>query len=374
MNKGKLYYMQILPLLVLAIIAYKLINQTEVLHQVYRFLIALFTPLIWAGVIAYLLNPPLGLLEQRLHLSRFVSVLIIYTLLILLLIGVIIVIVPIIASSISDIVRDLPAYAEAFNNWTMDRLQDLRSFENFIKTYNLHLDMFSPEALTQQLSEMTDNLKSFAVSMGRTLFDFTSSVFKFIMGLILSIYILTEKESHAKQLKRVIRAYFGEQKAQRIFFFFQETDAVFGKYLVGKTIDSLIIGAICFVGLSLLGVRYSVLFSFIVGLTNMIPYFGPFIGAAPTIVVTLMYSPLQALWVALFILILQQLDGNFIGPMILGERVGMSPFWIIIAIVFGGGLFGVPGMLLGVPVAAVIRNIINRHVDKVLKDADVETS
>ncbi len=374
MDKGKFRYMHALPLIVLAIVAYKLINQTEVLYQVYRFIITLLTPLIWAGVIAYLLNPLLELLEKRLHLSRFISVLIIYFLLIILLIGVILVIVPIIANSISDIVRDLPTYAGAFNSWAMDRLQDLRSFENFIKTYNLHFDMLSPEALTQQLSEMTDNLKSFAVSMGRTLFDFTSSVFKFIMGLILSIYILTEKESHARQLKRVIRAYFGEERAQRIFFFFAETDAVFGKYLVGKTIDSLIIGAICFIGLSLLDVRYSVLFSIIVGLTNMIPYFGPFIGAAPTVVVTLMYSPLQALWVALFILVLQQLDGNFIGPMILGDRVGMSPFWIIIAIIFGGGLFGVPGMLLGVPVAAVIRNIVNRHVDKVLKDGDVEAT
>ncbi len=374
MNKGKLHYMQFLPLVVLTIIAYKLINQTEVIYQMYHFVMTLLTPIIWAAVIAYLLNPLLYLLEKRLNCSRLFSVFIVYVLLIILLTGLILVIVPIIAGSIADIVRDMPTYADVANGWVTDRVQDLRAFEAFINTYNLHFNMLSPETITQQLSEITNNLKSFVLSMGRTLFDFTSSVFKFIMGLILSIYILTEKESHARQFKRVVRAYFGEEKAARILFFLNETDAVFGKYLVGKTIDSLIIGVLCYIGLRLLGVKYSVLFAFIVGLTNMIPYFGPFIGAAPTIVVTLMYSPIQALWVAIFILALQQLDGNFIGPMILGERVGMSPFWIIIAIIIGGGLFGVPGMLLGVPVAAVIRNIVIRHVDKVLKDEDVETS
>ncbi len=369
MNKKNIYFLRLLPLLILAFIAYKLINQTEILYTAYNLLATLISPIIWAVVIAYLLNPVLKISQKKLSLNRFWGVLLVYVLVFLILTGLVLIIVPTVANSITDIARDFPVHTQNFYKWANDRLQDVRSLERFFNTYDIKLEDLMPSSFEEQLAEMTNNLKDVVMSMGRTLFDITSSFFKFIMGLILSIYILLDKENHAKHIKRTMRAFLGEARAQYLFSIFREIDDVFGKYLIGKTIDSLIIGIICYIGLLLMGVRYALLFAFVVGITNMIPYFGPFIGAFPTIVVTFLYSPAQALWVAFFILILQQVDGNIIGPMILGERVGMSPLWIIIAILFGGGLFGVPGMILGVPITAVIRNLVNRHVEKVLGDA-----
>ncbi len=368
MNNKSINFWRFLPLLLLAFIAFKLINQTEILYNIYHLVTTLISPIIWAVVIAYLLNPVLKACQKHLHMNRLVGVLFVYTLLLILLVGLVIIIVPTITNSISDIVLDFPSHAEDVNNWAIERLQDMRSLEKFINAYDIKIESLMPDSIVNQLSEMTNNLKDVFLSMGRTIFDITSGLFKFIMGLILSLYILLDKESLVRSFNRTLRAFLGEQKARRVLEFLQEVDVVFGKYLIGKTIDSIIIGIICYIGLFLLGVRYSLLFAFVVAVTNMIPYFGPFIGAFPTIAVTFLYSPIQAFWVAVFILVLQQVDGNIIGPMILGERVGMSPLWIIIAILFGGGLFGIPGMLLGVPVSAVIRNIVNRHVDKVLAE------
>ncbi len=365
-NKNNLNFWRFLPLLLLAFIAFKLINQTEILYNTYSLLMTLISPIVWAIVIAYLLNPVLKASQKHLHMSRLAGALFVYTLLLILLVGLVIIIVPTITKSISDIVLDFPAHVEDVNKWANDRLQDMRSLEQFINTYDIKLESLMPDSIVKQMSDMTNNLKDVFLSMGRTLFDITSGLFKFIMGLILSLYILLDKEALAKSFKRTTRAFLGEKKARCVFELLNEVDIVFGKYLIGKTIDSIIIGIICYFGLYFLGVRYALLFSLVVAVTNMIPYFGPFIGAFPTIAVTFLYSPIQAFWVAVFILVLQQVDGNIIGPMILGERVGMSPLWIIIAILFGGGLFGIPGMLLGVPVSAVIRNIVNRHVDSVL--------
>ncbi len=367
MNKKSINFWRFLPLLLLAFIAFKLINQTEILYNIYNMVMTLISPIIWAIVLAYLLNPVLKASQKHFRMNRLVGVLFVYVLLLILLVGLVLIIVPTMSNSISDIVLDFPSHAQDVNKWAMDRIQDMRSLEKFINAYDIKLESLFPNSIVDQISEMTNDLKDVFLSMGRTIFDITSGLFKFIMGLILSLYILLDKEGLAASFKRTIRAFLGEQKARRIFDLLQEIDDVFAKYLIGKTIDSLIIGVICYVGLILLGVKYSLLFAFIVAVTNMIPYFGPFIGAFPTIVVTFLYSPIQALWVAIFILVLQQVDGNIIGPMILGERVGMSPLWIIIAILFGGGLFGIPGMLLGVPVSAVIRNIVNRHVDSVLE-------
>ena len=139
---------------------------------------------------------------------------------------------------------------------------------------------------------------------------------------------------------------------------------VFGKFIVGKIIDSLIIGILCFIGTSILAIPYALLISVVVGITNIIPFFGPFLGAIPSIFILIVIDPVKALWFAIFILILQQIDGNIIGPKILGNSVGISGIFIMFSVIIGGGLFGVPGMILGVPVFVVIYNIIGNAINK----------
>ncbi len=354
----------LLSLLTVAFIA----TQSELIAGVFAYFIEIIKPILWGLGIAYLLNPLLKWFEAKTKLGRGLSVTIIYLFILLLTVTTLMIIVPLSYNSATEIIKDIPSYSQEVEQWFQDRFSDVKSLERVAKTYNINIKLLAPADLDKWLTDLTNQAQNVVFSFGGAVFSFTSGVFKFIMGVILSIYLLLAKESDVYYSKRFFRAFLGEERAQNFFEILAEANVTFYKYLVGKTIDSAIIGVLCFIGLSVLGVRYAVLFAVIVGVTNMIPYFGPFIGAAPLIIVTFFISPIQSLWVAIFILILQQLDGNFIGPMILGERTGLSPIMVIIAVVIGGGLFGVLGMLFCVPFVAVMKNILTRHIANVLDD------
>ncbi len=374
MQKTTLKYMRIIPILLLAFILFRVVNQTEIVFEIYSFTAALFAPIIWAVIIAYLINPLLRLVEKHIKIKRAFSLFLVYALVLILLTGVLILILPVMFNSVTDILKDLPKYADQANNWYMARLKDIEALETYANNHNFSLEDFDIIDLDKHINNFTKNAQNFVVSIGRALFDFTSGVFKFIVGLIISIYLLYDKESYGLQAGRIARAYLGKERGNYIIELVTEIDRVFSRYLIGKTIDSLIVGVLCFIGFLILDIRYALLLAFIVGVTNMIPYFGPLIGVVPAVFITVFNSPIKALWVAIFILILQQIDGNIIGPKILGDSVGLSPLWIIVAIIIGGGLFGVIGMLIGVPVVAVIRNLINRHVEYALEKEESLTS
>ena len=195
----------------------------------------------------------------------------------------------------------------------------------------------------------------------------TSGILNFILALIIAFYMLMDKESFKEGVEKLLSVVMLDESVIKIKDFGREADELFGKFIVGKSIDSFIIGCMCLIGLSLMNIRYALLLAVMVGITNMIPYFGPFIGGVPAVLVTFFDSPVKALWVILFILALQQFDGLFLGPKILGDSVGLSPFWIIFSIVVGGGIAGVLGMFLGVPIFAIIRLLTIRIIDKQLE-------
>jgi predicted PurR-regulated permease PerM len=192
-----------------------------------------------------------------------------------------------------------------------------------------------------------------------------------IFGFIISIYILKDKEIFIQSSKKFLYALFNKSSVNTFLSFGKEVDSIFSRYIIGKAIDSTIIGLLCAIGMSLLDAPYGLLISLIVGVTNMIPYFGPFIGMIPAFFITLLFDPIKALWVLLFVFILQQFDGFYLGPKILGEKVGVSPFWIILAVTLGGGTFGVLGMFLGVPIIAIAKILIERFIEKRLKTKDI---
>ena len=164
---------------------------------------------------------------------------------------------------------------------------------------------------------------------------------------------------------------FSVERAQKIRRAIAFTDKTFSGFINGKLLDSAIIGVICYIGCALLDMPYALLVSVIVGVTNVIPFFGPFIGAVPSALIILLVDPVKCLIFVVFIIILQQLDGNLIGPKILGSSIGINGFWVMFSIILGGGLFGFWGMLLGVPVFVVIYTAINEHITKKLKKSDL---
>ena len=191
-----------------------------------------------------------------------------------------------------------------------------------------------------------------------------STILNIILGIFIAFYMLMDKEKASFSLKKIMYALFSEKRTTRFLSKLAVVHQMFKSFIVGKTLDSTIIGIICFAGMSLMKAPYAMIISLIVGVTNMIPYFGPFIGAVPAVLMTLLIDPSKAIWVALFILALQQFDGIILGPKILGDSTGMSPIWIIFSIIVGGALMGPLGMFLGVPVVASVKLFFTEYIDE----------
>ena len=186
----------------------------------------------------------------------------------------------------------------------------------------------------------------------------------FFIAIIICAYFLNSKDLFAAQSKKVIVAFFSEHTAKEILDGASFTNKTFGGFINGKIIDSLIIGLLCFVCMTIFGWEYTLLISCIVGITNIIPFFGPFIGAIPSALLLLMVDPEQCMWFLVFILALQQFDGNILGPKILGDSTGLASFWVLFAVLVGGGLFGFIGMVIGIPVFAIIYAYATRSINR----------
>ena len=205
--------------------------------------------------------------------------------------------------------------------------------------------------------------KTYLLQITSGVINIVKAVMNFVIGIIVAAYVLMIKERLIGQSKKAIYAIFKPRQGNIIIETMHKADEIFGGFIIGKIIDSAIIGVICYVGCSILHIPDAMLVAVIVGVTNIIPVFGPFIGAIPSLLLVVVQSPWHALYLLIFIIILQQVDGNIIGPKILGSSTGLSSFWVMFAIVIGGGLFGFIGMLLGVPVFAMIYYIVQRLVD-----------
>ncbi|WP_438618071.1 AI-2E family transporter [Paraclostridium sp.] len=231
--------------------------------------------------------------------------------------------------------------------------------------------------LQKNLDSILNNIVNILSNISSDLFIYilsiTSLFFNLLMGFILSIYILYDKEHIILSFKKLLYALVSKKRALEIIEFFNISNKIFYHYIIGQLINSIIIGILAFIGFKfIIHIKSSLFLSFIVSITNMIPYFGPFIGAVLPILMTLVYSPIKSLWVAFFILILQQIDGNILGPKIMGDCVGLSPLWIICAVLIGGSLFGFIGVFLSVPIAAIIKIYIDKYIDKNSNTKDSE--
>lgn len=254
------------------------------------------------------------------------------------------------------------------------------SVNKFIKTIqNGRFGKFKvTDRIGEFLTSLTDELEKWVTTLipqARTyIVQFTSGVISvvrgvvnFIIGIIVTIYVLLIKESLIGQMKKMVYAIFKPAVGNIILETMHKADEIFGGFIIGKIVDSAIIGVICYIGCSILNIPDALLVSVIIGVTNIIPAFGPFIGAVPAVFLVIIQSPWHALYLVIFIIILQQVDGNIIGPKILGSSTGLTSFWVMFAILIGGGMFGFLGMLLGVPVFAMIYYIVRRLVNHSIK-------
>ena len=361
----KKFHFNLIPIILISILMLKLIFTWE--SSLIPFgskILSMLSPFFWALGLAYFFNPLMKLIERRFNIRRVPSLIITYIIVIGVIALGVVIIFPTVFNSLGDLFRNLPEYAENTEVWLTDKINE------FNKDYYLNpliVDRLE-ETLTKSLNEINVFISSLLSSLFSSTIKFTTSFLKFIFGFIISIYILKDKEKLLNISKKIICRLFPEPKQDEILEFLGEANSVFSEFIIGKSIDSFIIGVLCYIGLILIHAPFALLISIIVGVTNMIPYFGPFIGMIPAFILTFLTDPMKAFIVLLFIFLLQQFDGFYLGPKILSEKVGLSPLLVILAITIGGGLFGVLGMFLSVPIMALIKtyslHIINNTSHK----------
>lgn len=362
----KIPYLNLIPIILLSFILFRVVNNIELLTNSVSVFVSYISSFVWAFGIAYLLNPIMVTIEKKFNTRRIITLLIMYILVLGILIFSITILTPNIGASIRELTSSTPEYISKTQIWFYNNMDKVQLLDKY------GITKYLDNATSTFMSNLSKYLNTGINVAFLTAVDFTSSFMKFIFGFIISVYLLKDKEILILNTKRLIYAMLKKETADTFIKFSKEVNYIFSSFVIGKFIDSLIIAIICFIGLSILRIPYAMLISLIVGVTNMIPYFGPFIGMIPAFFITVFYSPIKALWVLIFIFLLQQFDGFYLGPKILGSSVGLSPLLIILAILIGGGTFGVLGMFLAVPTTAVILLLVERFINKKLKEKNIK--
>lgn len=359
-----------------AITFFFVISEHSVVGRMAGTFFGLMTPFIYGAALAYVLNPVLNWLEKKVFPKVFgdrvskrsrrgLGVLLTFLFGCAVVALFLAVLIPQIVESIDNLAQSIYAFLPQAQNFLNDLIAQYGTNEMLVDVLSmLGVDISDPSMALQRLATRS---YTFLTQVLPNLFGgvmrFTSGLLDVVVGIIIAIYLLLSKEVFYAQVKKLMFAFFPRRVAQATLNLTHDSNAIFCGFISGKILDSAIIGVLCFIGCSILQMPYTVLVSFIVGVTNVIPYFGPFIGAIPSIFIIMIADPLKSLIFAVFVLILQQLDGNIIGPKILGDSTGLSAFWVIFAVTFFGGLFGFVGMLIGVPTFAVIYALVRNFAE-----------
>lgn len=368
-----------------AIVFYMLLQHGGVLVDTADMLIGILSPIVWGLVIAYLLWPITKLFERSVFApllkkvapkkksskpARGLSVFLSIIVALLCIVALMWLIIPQVYTSIESIVLNSQEYYETVVAWIERFFEDYPEIESTLLEAT---GSVSGNLLEWAKSTLLPSLGSLVTSVSAGVYMVLRAILNVLIGFVVACYVLFNMEEFGAKAKKVLYSIFSIHTSEKILRAIRFTDSAFMGFIRGKVIDSLIIGILCYIGCSLLRMPYVVLVSVIVGVTNIIPVFGPFIGAVPTALIILLVSPMKCLIFIIFIIVLQQIDGNIIGPKILGSSTGISGFWIMFAILLGGGLFGVVGMLLGVPVFVVVYEGIRRLVHAGLRKHGLQT-
>mgnify|MGYP000075654825 CR=1 FL=1 len=347
---------------------YFFIFRMDVVFGTLRKLISIMMPVICGAIIAYLLIPIVNFQERHFYkylihkkhmnpskrqrkVVRYVSIIFALIFAFLIIYSLLAMIVPSIIESIISIINDFPRYFQNIRHWLESLLKDNPEWQTTVFSY---IEQYSPKLENFLNVQILPQLRSILQHLSTGVFGTLVFIKNLLIGLIISIYLMAGKEEFVTQSKMFVYAFLSTEHANSVVKGFRFAHRTFVGFIVGKIVDSVIIGILCYIGTTLIGTPYALLVSVVVGVTNVIPFFGPYLGAIPTAFIILMVNPMQCLYFLIFILLLQQFDGNILGPKILGNSTGLSSFMVIVAILLFGGIMGIPGMIIGVPTLAVI--------------------
>lgn len=358
-------------------------DNSGTVQAIFAKLFSVLTPVLYGLGMAYLLAPIVNFLERailrlrdklerkrgkaiRIHKGwlRAASIFLTWAVVLVLVYLLLSMLVPQLVDSITTLVNNLESYYTTIYDWVTGLLSDNPELKDLFNRYYNETIQWLTTKLLPGLQTAVTNFTGSLVTGVWSVVIFTKN---FLIGIIVSVYLLAAKEKSAARCCKLLYGVLPEEQAKFAMRGFRRMDHIFSGFVRGKLLDSLIIGILCFIGCSILKLPYTPLVSVVVGVTNVIPFFGPFIGAVPATLLILIQNPIKALWFVLFVLVLQQLDGNVIGPKILGNTTGLSSFWVLFAILLFGGLWGFVGMIVGVPLFAVIYDVIKKLVIHGLK-------
>jgi len=322
---------------------------------------SVFIPFLIGGVIAYLLNFVLKFYETKIlkvsrrlrtkrKLMRGCAIFLTYFSVGIIGYAFLYFIFPQLSEGITNFIEDFPDYTAQLTDFINGQLKRLNLAPEHVSYIN--------ERLAIIIESFVQVIKNIVPILLKNIVVLASSVWNVVIGIIVSIYLLGDKERFLGLTKKLIMALFNKKNAHRIIELAQRANWIFGRFLAGTVIDSVVVAVLTLVLLFVFKIPYAVLVAFLVGISNVIPFFGPFIGAVPSAIMIFFVSPIKALWFIIIIIVIQQVDGNIIAPKILGESIGLTPFWVLFSTLIFGNLFGIIGMIIGVPLFAFIYSIV----------------
>lgn len=373
------------------LLIYYLLFHYDDIFSFFGHIFSVLTPFISGFALAYILNPVMVFFEEvcinglyykikkvkieknikAKKFSRYVSAFLSIVLFLAVLYSLIMMIVPQIILNIQLIIINIPDYVTNLNNYANELLVKYPNIQALLDQYWNDISIWFSSKMLPTIEKFISDYSS---SLLGSIVSIFKSLFNFIIGIIIALFLLVDKEHFLGQAKKICYAFFKEKHANNYINNLRYADKIFGGFITGKVIDSMIIGVLCYVCMLILDLPFPALISVIVGITNIIPYFGPIIGAIPTAFIILMVSPKSCLIFLIFVLILQQFDGNILGPKILGSSTGLSSFWVIFAITVFSGLFGFIGMFLGVPIFALIYAAFKTYINQRLERKNMPIS
>ena len=352
------------------------ILKPELMPRVINKIITAFKPFIMGGIIAFLVNLPMKLIEEKvvkplckknenlLKMSRVISL--IYTLIIVAILFWIFIsyIVPQLADSLLSLTNNIPSYISALQNEIMTKLNNFHLLDESV------IDV---ESIIQKSLTQIQNLINMFIS---NLLNFTIGITNFFvnlfLGIVIAMYILLSKEKLILQFKKFIYALLSNEKCEKIIYVLQLTNNKFSRFILGQSIDGLILGVVFFIVFSLVDIPFALLISIMIPILNFIPIFGTYVGIAISAFIILMVEPTSVLLFLVLVFTVQQLDGKFVYPFVVGNSLGLSPLWILLAIVVGGNLFGIIGMILGMPLVSVIYELLSKFINKKIQKKNIK--
>ena len=353
------------------VLAFIFINIKSV-GNVFGSTMAMLKPFLIAICIAFVLNIPMKFYEEKVldkvikqpKKRRPLAIILTIITIIAIVVGLVLFIIPQLVESGSTLVKNIPDYVKTLEMFMAEHFSKTEVFDEL---WNQVLSM--GENIIKVVGQVTGSLVSQVVDIT---VGVTSTIINFFMGILIAIYILLSKEKLGIQAKKILYAFFDRIKADKVMEVARISHDKFSKFITGQCIEAVILGGLCFIGMTIFSMPYALLVSTIIGVTALVPIFGALIGTIPAAFIIFMVEPMTAVWFVILIVVIQQIEGNLIYPMVVGNSIGLSAIWVLLAITVGGSTFGILGILIGIPLFGVLYTLLSTITNSKLKEKNIK--